>query len=98
MKTKGMGMGFEEISFFLKKTKGMGFEEFFFSKTKGMGMGLKKYLSSTIEGYPQSCGFVESVLKHFLECVLFSSTCPVLGPPDTEYLSPQRQLVLVCPY
>ena len=24
--------------------------------------------------------------------------CPVLGPPDTEYLSPQRQLVLVCPY
>jgi hypothetical protein len=23
---------------------------------------------------------------------------PVLGPPDTEYLSPQRQLVLVCPY
>jgi hypothetical protein len=24
--------------------------------------------------------------------------CPVLGPPDTEYLSPQSQLVLVCPY
>ena len=24
--------------------------------------------------------------------------CPVLGTPDTEYLSPQSQLVLVCPY